>query len=138
MSRSTRQGFTLTELLVVLAIIAILIALLLPSVRRVREPAARMKCANNLKQLMLGLHNYESMQDSDSPGPTASSNRSDSRLLPPGCIGPGKNPDEQLSWMVAILPYLEQDALYRRLDLKKGYAANLPATHIAISTFLCP
>jgi prepilin-type N-terminal cleavage/methylation domain-containing protein/prepilin-type processing-associated H-X9-DG protein len=138
MSRSTRNGFTLTELLVVIAIIAVLIALLLPAVRRVREPAERLQCQNNLKQLMLAMLNYESTgrpAQYPSAGYPVSPTE---RLFPPGCFGPGTTPEERLSWMVTLLPYLEQDPLYQQFDFEKGYAGNLPAAQTRIKTFLCP
>jgi prepilin-type N-terminal cleavage/methylation domain-containing protein/prepilin-type processing-associated H-X9-DG protein len=133
MSRSARNGFTIIELLVVIAIIGVAIALLLPAVRRVREPANRTQCANNLKQLMCAIHNY-----ADTYPSTGSSAASHSYLLPPGCIGYGAIPEERLSWMSALLPYLEQDSLYRKIDLEKGYEGNLPAVQTSIKTFLCP
>ena len=129
MSRSAPKGFTLLELLVVIAIIAILIGLMLPAVRRVREPAARAQCQNNLKQLMLAFHSFET---------TGSSDASVARPLPSGCVGPGGVAEERLSWMVALLPHLEQDALHRQVDLEKGYAGNLPALQKRVGIFVCP
>jgi prepilin-type N-terminal cleavage/methylation domain-containing protein/prepilin-type processing-associated H-X9-DG protein len=135
MSRSTRSGVTLVEFLVVLAIIAILIALLLPATRRVREAAARTQCTNNLKQLVLAMHSFA---DTGTPAPKGNTDSPAKRLFPPGCFGAGKTPEERLSWMVALLPYLDQASLYQRFDMKKGYAENGPAAQTRLYIFLCP
>src|SRR5664279_875900 len=96
-----RSGFTLIELLVVIPIIAVLIGLLLPAVQKVREAAARAKCAANLRQIGTAMHNYESALGN----------------FPPGNVvfwGAG--------WSVFILPYIEQDNIYNQLDLTIGVA----------------
>jgi prepilin-type N-terminal cleavage/methylation domain-containing protein/prepilin-type processing-associated H-X9-DG protein len=138
MSRITRGGLSLIEFLVVIAIIGVLIGLLMPATRRVRESAARMQCSNNLKQLMLALHNYEANNRSAVYPSTGKSDAPAEQWLPPGCSGPGATPEERRSWMVALLPYLEQEALFKQFNVEKGYAGNLPAARTWVKTFLCP
>ena len=138
MARSARNGFSLIEFLVVVAIIAVVIGLTLPAIRRVREPAARMQCSNNLKQLILAMHNYA---DANSPVARPSTTHPDTaagHTFPPGCFGPGATPEERLSWTVALLPYLEQNHLFKQFDVEKGYVANLPAAQTQLKEFLCP
>jgi prepilin-type N-terminal cleavage/methylation domain-containing protein/prepilin-type processing-associated H-X9-DG protein len=94
MRRTHRHGFTLIELLVVIAIIAILIGLLLPAVQKVREAAARMACSNNLHQIALANMNYESSYGKFLPAVSRS-----------GCCWG--------TWMIPILPYMEQDNLFK-------------------------
>ena len=137
MSWPPRRGFNLIELLVVIAIIAVLIALMLPSVRKVRGTAARAQCMNNLKQLALAMHAYADMGQPAPYPATAHPPLPAGRLLPPGCTGPGANPDERLSWMVALLPYLEQQPLHQQFDLEMGYAGNVRPAHTTIPLFLC-
>ncbi|WP_435016480.1 DUF1559 domain-containing protein [Tundrisphaera sp. TA3] len=91
MSNRPRRGFTLIELLVVIAIIAVLIALLLPAVQAAREAARRSQCINNLKQIGLAMHNYESTNSSFAPGKKGC------------CFG---------TWTVFVLPYMEQSNSY--------------------------
>jgi len=156
---SRTRGFTLIELLVVIAIIAILIGLLLPAVQKVREAAARMSCQNNLKQMGLAVHNHH-----DSVG-----------YLPPAIVNSGRwnssgpaslsfYPDDGAwyvynhSGFVFLLPYIEQDNLYRQYDFKvpgslsSPYGIALPPTAGSltsshpnafvqsqrIKTFICP
>ncbi|MCE9534135.1 MAG: DUF1559 domain-containing protein [Planctomycetes bacterium] len=137
MSRSNRDGNALINVLVVIGIIVVLIGLFLPGIRRVREPLARTKCMNNLAQLMKAVHLY-----ADVNGPTipllGSAIPPEQLPFPPGCFGPGATPEERLSWMVAVLPYIEEVNLYSRFDLEKGYAGNVQVSQTIISLFICP
>jgi prepilin-type N-terminal cleavage/methylation domain-containing protein/prepilin-type processing-associated H-X9-DG protein len=128
-ARAKHRGFTLVELLVVIAIIGILIALLLPAVQAAREAARRAACLNNVAQLGLALHNYEFHFES----------------LPPGVTnpdGPIRNEPQgtHVSWIVKILPYMEQNVLFNRFDQSAGaYAeSNAEVRGAQISVLHCP
>jgi prepilin-type N-terminal cleavage/methylation domain-containing protein/prepilin-type processing-associated H-X9-DG protein len=102
----SRRGFTLIELLVVIAIIAVLIALLLPAVQQAREAARRSQCKNNVKQLGLAIQNYHDA----------------AKLFPtnyhiPGCCNVDQS---QVSWLMNVMPYMDQSALYKNYDFRFG------------------
>jgi prepilin-type N-terminal cleavage/methylation domain-containing protein/prepilin-type processing-associated H-X9-DG protein len=108
----SRTGFTLIELLVVIAIIAVLVGLLLPAVQKVREAAARLKCANNLKQLGLALHSHVEVKGAF---PAAKVTKPTTH-----------------SWTPFILPYIEQDALFRMYRFDVDW--DDPATNDQLNT----
>ena len=108
-------GFTLIELLVVIAIISILIALLLPAVQTAREAARRAQCTNNLKQLGLGLANYESANNCLPIGMVYAINGASGM---PGaiCMSPGGANCQNTPWFVLMLPYIDQAPLYNAFN----------------------
>ncbi|MBS0264840.1 MAG: DUF1559 domain-containing protein [Planctomycetes bacterium] len=121
-TRLLRRGFTLIELLVVIAIIAVLVSLLLPAVQQAREAARRTQCRNNLKQLGLALHNYESSYGVFPPGQFAS----------PPHIG--------ASAISQLLPYFDQGNLYNSINFSLPYTdpSNQPAVATVIPGLMCP
>jgi prepilin-type N-terminal cleavage/methylation domain-containing protein len=118
MRSSIRTGFTLIELLVVIAIIAVLIGLLLPAVQKVREAAARMQSANNLKQLALAMHHYEGVTG----------------RIPANAITMSNGLRVSGHWL--LLPYIEQANLHRASGASN--ASYLAHANALIKTFLAP
>ncbi|MGE3803094.1 MAG: DUF1559 domain-containing protein [Gemmataceae bacterium] len=127
---SVRRGFTLIELLVVIAIIGILIALLLPAVQKVREAAKRMKCQNNMKQVALALHNYNTTHDHF---PYSSWNRFDETYI-------GYN--DRRSWFPDLLAYLEQAPVQARFEQHMASGKNAltfgDIDTLVVMTMVCP
>jgi prepilin-type N-terminal cleavage/methylation domain-containing protein/prepilin-type processing-associated H-X9-DG protein len=133
-SRARRHGFTLIELLVVIAIIGILIALLLPAVQKIREAAARMQCANNLKQMGLAMHNYESAFQAFPTGGEGT----DFANAPTG-----PSIFDRHSTFTLLLPYIEQDNIYKLMNLNYLYndpawPGNQVAAKNGIKIYKCP
>jgi prepilin-type N-terminal cleavage/methylation domain-containing protein len=123
-----RRGFTLIELLVVIAIIGVLVALLLPAVQQAREAARRIHCTNNLKQMGLGLHNYETVAGA----------------LPPSNVltGTGNAVTFANGFSVhcRILPFMEQGNTFASINFSFNHlsAENVTVVSSQVSVFLCP
>jgi len=137
-----RAAFTLIELLVVIAIIAVLIALLLPAVQAAREAARRAQCVNNLKQIGLALHNYESAQQAFPWNQNTYNN-----IYPK----PPQGGDDGNSWsaLALMLPYIEQTQVHNAINFSFGFnefagqsgladPVQATAIQVTIASFICP
>ena len=126
-TRRQPSAFTLIELVILVAILAVLVGLLVPAIQKVREAANRIQCSNKLRQIGLALHHYHDAY----------------HTFPPGGVEwrrPGDYTKRQLAWCVFLLPYLEQENLYRSLKLNKPFDSpdNAQGAAAVLAVFLCP
>jgi prepilin-type N-terminal cleavage/methylation domain-containing protein/prepilin-type processing-associated H-X9-DG protein len=117
-----RSGFTLVELLVVVAIIGVLTALLLPAIQAARESARATTCRNNLKQLGVALQSYHAQHG----------------RFPEGARMHKRSGQRSIGWHVLVLPHVEQDNLYREMEPDDEGGARLHAANELVSTYFCP
>jgi prepilin-type N-terminal cleavage/methylation domain-containing protein/prepilin-type processing-associated H-X9-DG protein len=140
MRTRAERAFTLIELLVVVTIIGILIALLLPAAQAAREAARRLQCQNHLKQIGLALHNYATQYGAFPPGAILAgypdSGTADYDPWPEASSA--ANGNHGTSWMLQILPFLEQQALFDRWNFTKSVSGNQAVAATDISAFFCP
>ena len=124
MKSSNRSAFTLVELLVVIAIIGILVGLLLPAVQAAREAARRIQCTNNVRQLGLATHNYESVYG----------------RLPSGWVSNGLSGEPGWGWSAALLPFMEGNNVANKIDWRIGIEDTIhkDVRETVVATFSCP
>src|SRR5579859_1475499 len=115
--RKWRRAFTLIEVLVVIAIIAVLVDLLLPAVQQAREAARRSQCKNNLKQYGLALHNYHEAY----------------KMFPPGGDAQSWGNSNWLNWQAKILPFIDQGPLYNQINFSMW---NAPSKQVLADNLL--
>lgn len=138
-SAKRKRAFTMIELLVVISIIAALVAILLPAIQQVREAARRMQCRNNLRQIGLALHNYNSTHQVFPPSALAGSGGGGCEATELAVEDNPSNCTEYQSWTTLILPYLDQLSLAQQYDYNSPWSSlrNRPLVATRLSVFEC-